>query len=332
MDRHAWDSRRERRESADGVTGPRPAAADGGRAEPALDPSSLNVEPHPNVQNPVLTATDIDDVSHVTFVADPFAIRAEGGYDLFFEIKSRDRHPLFGLRSTNPQFDIGHATSEDGREWTYDGVVLPASRAEHTYPYVFRHEGEWLMCPSPAGSTPDEFRIYRADAFPDSWTLIDTALSGEVRIDPTPFKYDGIWYLPYQEAGSYDVALRYSMSLLDGEWHEHPDSPLFTPGGNDIACGGRPIVHGEGVELFFRRGTPGIVEHWGVGELSPDSIALRERQSSPIVSGSGIEGTWNERNMHHVDAGPALTLEERYILVDGQDADRNYRIGVYTVL
>ena len=289
---------------------------------------TLRVEPHPDVTNPVLTADDIDDVDDVAFVADPFVVRDGGTYHLFFEIKSRGSGWLG--RRPGPQFDIGHATSADGLNWTYRGVVLPASQAEHTYPFVFRHEGEWLMTPSPAGSTPREFRVYEASSFPDEWTLVDRALTGHVRIDPTPFRYEGTWYLPYQETGSYDVRLRYADSLLDGAWREHPASPLFTPGGNDIAQGGRPIVHDGCVDLFFRRGTPGIVESWRLTDLSPTSVRMSQLPASPIVSGTGTDD-WNGRNMHHLDTGQAIRRTADVVLVDGQDHDRDYRLGVYTI-
>jgi hypothetical protein len=173
-----------------------------------------------------------------------------------------------------------------------------------------------------------EFRIYKAARFPDEWRLVDRALTGQVRIDPTPFEYEGTWYLPYQEVGSYDVRLRYADSLLGGDWQEHPESPLFTPGGNDIAQGGRPIVHDGCVDLFFRRGTPGLVEYWRLTELSPTSLRMYERPESPIVSATG-NGGWNGLNMHHIDAGAVTDPDSDVVLVDGQDAAREYRVGVY---
>jgi len=270
----------------------------------------------------------VTDVSLVTFIADPFVVYEAGRYHCFFEVKSRDRRSLLGVRETNPQFDIGHATSTDGLDWEYQGVVLSRTRAEHTYPFVFQHAEEWVMTPSPAGSTPDEFRVYRADRFPDEWALVDRALTGEVRIDPTPFEFEGTWYLLYQEAGTYDVVLRYADSLVDGDWVEHPESPLFSPGGNDIAQGGRPFVHDGSVDVFFRKGTPGIVEQWRFHDLSPATLKMSELPASPVVSGTGGDG-WNGRNMHHVDAAPAERSADDFALVDGQDEQGDYRLGIY---
>jgi hypothetical protein len=308
---------------------------------PAVDPQlatpPLRVDRSADAdRNPVLTAADVDDVDHVSFVADPFVVRAGSGpegdagpYHCFFEVKRRDRHPVFGLRDTESRFDIGHATSPDGRDWTYEGVVLPATQAEHTYPHVFRHDGDWWMIPSPAGSTPDELRVYRATDFPDDWALVDTALRGAVRIDPTPFRYGGTWFLVHQ-APDYTVRLRWSETLVGGDWVEHPASPLFDPSGNDIAPGGRPLVDaGAGtVDLFFRRGDPGIVEAWRVVAPSRENWSMHELPTSPVVAGSGEAGAWDERNVHHVDAGLARATGSDRVLVDGQDADRRYRLGV----
>lgn len=292
--------------------------------------TALDLRPARTADNPVLTAAAVDDAERVRFVADPFVVRDDGRYHLFFEVKRRGRRRVPAVWHRPPRFDVGHATSPDGVAWTYDGVVLPAAQAEHTYPYVFRHDGAWLMTPSPAGRTPDEFRVYRARAFPRDWRLVDRALTGEVRIDPTPFRFDGTWFLPYQEAGSFDVCLRYADSLVGGDWTEHPASPLFEPGGNDVACGGRPLVRDGGVDLFFRRGTPGLVEHWRVTDLTTDRLAWHETASSPVVAGVGGPG-WNGRNMHHVDAGLAARDPSEPVLVDGQDEAGQYRIGVYRV-
>jgi hypothetical protein len=329
--------------TADGIAGLGGPTVDHGAssgasaADPRLATPPLRVDRSTDAgRNPVLTAADVDDVSHISFVADPFVVRAgdtegtdAGPYHCFFEVKRRDRRPFLGLRDTEARFDIGHATSPDGRDWTYDGVVLPAEQAEHTYPHVFRHDGDWLMVPSPAGSTPDELRIYRATDFPREWELVDRALAGEVRIDPTPFAFGGTWFLVHQ-APDYTVQLRYSDRLVGGAWHEHPASPLFDPGANDIAPGGRPLVDASAgtVDLFFRRGDPGIVESWRVVAPSREDWSMHELPTSPVVARSGERGAWDERNVHHVDAGLAHATGSDLVLVDGQDTDRRYRLGV----
>lgn len=302
---------------------------DGHSEDAANTPSApgLQVVPHPARINPVLACTDVTDVSVVSFVADPFVVCDETRFHCFFEIKSRDRRRWL-IRETQAEFDIGHATSFDGLGWTYQGVVLPASQSEHTYPFVFRHDGDWFMTPSPAGATPDEFRVYRSTSFPEQWDLVDRALTEQVRIDPTPFEFEGMWYLLYQATDTYDVVLRTADSLVGGDWVEHPASPLFSPGSNAIAPGGRPLVYDEHVDVFFRRGDPGVVEAWRLRELTPDSLELIELPTSPVISASATE-QWNSRNMHHIDAGVAVESGADIVLVDGQDENNDYRLGVY---
>jgi hypothetical protein len=288
----------------------------------------LHIGPHPAISNPVLTRGDVSDIEDVRFVADPFVVREGAVYHAFFEIKSHAESAVLGFVKGGEAFDIGHATSPDGREWTYRGVVLPAAQAEHTYPYVFQHHGDYYMSPCPAGDTPAAFRLYRADPFPTDWELVSESIVGDVRTDPTPFEWHGTWFLPYQASDSFEVRLRYADDLLADEWVEHPASPLFDPGGNDVSLGGRPIVHEDGVDLFFRRGTPGIVEHWRVSEASTTTWSMRELPSSPVVAGVGGRG-WNGRNVHHVDFGPFVEAGADVVVVDGQDVIGEYRIGVY---
>jgi hypothetical protein len=46
-------------------------------------PSPLELAPPAGVRNPVLTADDVDDVP-AAFLADPFLVRAHGGWNMFF--------------------------------------------------------------------------------------------------------------------------------------------------------------------------------------------------------------------------------------------------------
>ena len=54
---------------------------------------------------------------------------------------------------------------------------------------------------------------------------------------------------------------------------------------------------------------------------------MRELPESPIISGTGMGG-WNGRSMHHIDVG-VVSSETDVVLVDGQDDNYCYRIGVY---
>jgi len=73
--------------------------------------------PHPESENPALTAAVAPDYKFVKYVADPFLVSADR-YHLFFEI--------FYVNSPDPPTtaNIGHAVSDDGLDWEYTEVVL----------------------------------------------------------------------------------------------------------------------------------------------------------------------------------------------------------------
>lgn len=167
---------------------------------------------HPDALNPVMTADVTDALA--TFVADPFLVREGEQCHLSFEIKDRAGDVF-----------LAHAMSDDGLDYEYNQVIIPPRVAQHTHPYGFRHDEEWFMTPSPGSKIRGQFRIYRAT----QWELVETPLTERVRVDPTPFQYNGHWCLIFQKTETYDILLYESETLLGGDWTEHPESPVFTP-------------------------------------------------------------------------------------------------------
>lgn len=96
-----------------------------------------------NIGNPVLTYKDVEDVS-ADFVADPFMIRKDDTWYMFFEVMNKQ---------TN-QGDIGLAISSDGLNWTYKQIVLD-ELFHLSYPYVFKWKNEFYMISS--GEWPSKF-------------------------------------------------------------------------------------------------------------------------------------------------------------------------------
>src|SRR6266496_1967771 len=126
----------------------------------------------PNVHpNPVLTPECVTDAVATT-VADPFMIRVDGVWHMFFEAVSWTGRSKKG--------EIALATSRDGFRWAYRRIVL-AEPFHLSYPYVFRHGSDFYMVPEShqAGAV----RLYRAERFPDRWVLDATLLSGPVLAD-----------------------------------------------------------------------------------------------------------------------------------------------------
>lgn len=300
--------------------------------EPEDDDTGLAGEgfrpkPHPKVSNPVLTRKDVDDcLAH--FVADPFVVYERGVYNMFFEIMSVGRRVF-----------IGHAFSEDGLNYRYNRIVIDPETAEHSYPHVFKKDGEWIMVPSPGANVNGEFRVYKATSFPTEWELVEVPIREGVRLDPTPILHDGVWYLIYQNT-EFDVVLMYSDSLVGGGWNEHPDSPLFrndtkrirecSIGGAEMVPSGRPIYTDDGVELFYRSHINREVYHYRVTELTKESFSQRRISEDPLFSGTERED-WNRRFMHTVNPVYPWGGTEDVVAIDGLESDRyRWSIGIYT--
>ncbi|MFB6075173.1 MAG: hypothetical protein ABEJ89_09180 [Haloarculaceae archaeon] len=285
------------------------------------DPPTL--EPHPDADNPVMTAEDVSDRAFVDFVADPFVAYADDTFHLFFEVDYE----------ADVSADIGHATSDDGLEWTYQQIVLD-DPYHLAYPHVFRHGGEWYMTPDKAtyqyNGIP-EFRIYRADPFPDNWVLEERAVINQHFGDPTPVEYGDTWYVfSIEQETVFGTRLHYADSFVDGDWTEHPDSPIATAARNRRPAG-RPVVLEDGLYFFFQdveRTYGDKVRAFRVDELTRESYSHHEIDESPILEAT-MDGGWRDDGMHNVDPALAYTGVENVVPVDGKTDDGVWSIGIY---
>lgn len=265
--------------------------------------SVFNLSPHPDIANPVILPKDITDVKAVS-IADPFMLRTEAQWHMFFEI----------LDGETGKGCIGLATSDDALKWNYQQIVLN-EKGHLSYPYVFKAENNYYMIPETVEG--GGISLYKAEEFPAKWSFERTLIEGKWA-DPSIFEYRGKWWMfacgNPKESNS--LHLFHADSLL-GTWSEHPLSPLITSDASSARPAGRVIVQGESVVRFSQD----CVECYGnkvrafeVTELSETKFAEREHHLSPILvpTGSG----WNSERMHHVD--PHLTWPDEWIAcVDG---------------
>ena len=176
------------------------------------NPLSLS-EPHPSA-NPVLTASDVSD-RDAAFVADPFMLKVDGMWHMFFEVMLSS--PLKGV--------IGWATSPNGLAWQYEQVVL--EEPYHlSYPHVFACNDEFFMVPETQEMSA--VKLYRARKFPTEWHLVRNLLLGSPYSDSTLYEHDGTWFLFTETNPHYrsDTLRLYFSHNLHGAWHEHPQSPI----------------------------------------------------------------------------------------------------------
>jgi len=239
--------------------------------------------------NPVLTAASVTDVS-AEFIADPFLVREDTGWHMFFETLVRD---------TNKGV-ICLASSPDGLSWTYERTILEEP-FHLSYPYVFAWEGEYYMIPETAEA--NAVRLYKATDFPQNWAFVGELLQGPHR-DPSIFRHDGIWWM-FSETGSGrrgTLRLYFAEDLL-GPWQEHPHSPVVDknphitrPGGRMLQFGGRiyritqDVYPDYGMRLFA----------FEITSLTPSSYSEEQVGDGPILKGERT-GLLADR-IHHMDA------------------------------
>ena len=263
--------------------------------------SPLCTSPAPGIRTPVLTAENVHH-TNASFVADPFMVQHDGLWHLFCEVK-KER-----IRDA----EIGLATSADGLHWEWQGPVL-AEPFHLSYPLVFESDGEYYMTPETLAR--QAVILYRATRFPDRWEPVAKLVDG-VLADPTPFQFNGRWYLyacgtPHQ----HDSLRLYHADSLLGPWEEHPCSPLITDDKTQTRPGGRTIVW-EGAPIRFAQDCVPVygtrVRAFRVSELTADRYAEAEVPESPILF---PDAEWNATGMHHID--PHLVDGKWIACVDG---------------
>src|SRR5215813_13238117 len=112
----------------------------------------------PAGSNPVISAASVTDIS-ARFVADPFMLKVDGLWHMFFEV----------LNNENDRGEIALATSRDGHTWQYGRIVMKEP-FHLSYPHVFRWQDDFYMIPEALGASA--VRLYRAASFPGEWVHV----------------------------------------------------------------------------------------------------------------------------------------------------------------
>ncbi|PKU24059.1 hypothetical protein [Telmatospirillum siberiense] len=254
-------------------------------------PGPLAVAPLPGLAGTVMTRDQVSDVP-AAFVADPFLIRHGGLWHLFFEVLHHGRR----------MGEVGWAHSPDAIAWTYGGIVL-REPFHLSYPCVFDHGPAVYMVPETLGA--GAVRLYRANPFPARWVHVADLVKGSLA-DPTPFLFDGCWWMFGCPApSSHDMLTLFCADDLFGPWHEHPASPLIVGDRTRARPAGRVVAWEGGLYRFAQdcaRRYGGGVRAFSVTRLTRTAYAEEEISGSPILEASGAG--WNGKGMHHIDAQP----------------------------
>ena len=246
--------------------------------------SPLELRSPDNLKNPVLTAKDVTDVT-AEFVADPFMIRSDNEWYMFFEVM-------------NQRGEIGLAQSTDARHWKYQKIVL-REPFHLSYPYVFTLEGECYMIPE--ANQTNSVRLYKATDFPSQWSFVNTLLQGYRFTDTSVVYFQDTWWM--FTAISLDVLLLYYAESLFGPWTLHSQSPIIMGDLKRARPAGRVLVFGNRMMRFAQdasRSYGNNVLAFEVMEITKTSYKERAVKGDPILKASG--SGWNAKGMHQIDA------------------------------
>jgi len=267
--------------------------------------SPIHLASPQNIGNPVLTRDNITDVSAV-FVADPFMLRANGVWHMFFEV----------MNWRTGKGEIGHALSEDGVEWAYQQIVL-AEPFHLSYPYVFEWMDDYYMIPERPGLSA--IGVYKASNFPTLWSFVGDLVSGPYLADPSIFRHHDKWWL-FTETNPdemYDTLRLYYADELMGPWREHEKNPIIEGDPRVARPGGRVLVMKDTIIRYAQNCFPQYgteVRGFEIVDLTTTTYREREVDQTPVLKPS--DAGWNARGMHHID--PHLVHDRQWIAcVDG---------------
>jgi hypothetical protein len=243
------------------------------------------------VSNPVLTCADVTDIDAL-LVADPFMIRRDGIWHMFFEV----------LNKASKLGEIGHATSVDGIEWVYQKIVI-REPFHLSYPYLYEWQNEIYMMPE--SWRGGGIRLYKATDFPNDWHCIGTVMQGGRFADSSLFRHDDRWWLLTEAAEKVQspILRLFTSDALLGPWHEHPMSPVMDSNPHLARPCGRVIKVGNHFTRFAQDVYPvygSRVYAFEIQELTASTYKESLVSKQPILEAGTAH--WNNGGMHHIDA------------------------------
>lgn len=162
------------------------------------------------------------------FWADPFPVRFEGKYFVFFE--------EYLYKHDKAHISVIELSKAGASEAT------PVLKRDYhlSYPFMLHWNDRYLMIPETAANKTIE--VYTAERFPNEWKLETVLFEGVAARDATLFEVDGVWWMFVAIADtefSDELHLYYSDSPL-GPWRPHAKNPVKSDVRNSRPAG-RPF-------------------------------------------------------------------------------------------
>lgn len=261
----------------------------------------------PLKNNPVLTKFDVKDV-RASFVADPFVIKRNDVYYLFFEVKSKRKRDIG---------EIGLATSKDLKHFNYKKIVI-REKFHLSYPFVFKFENDFYIILE-SGENRD-LRLYKAVDFPFEWKLERIIFKDKRLADPTLLFLDGKIYLFVTNMENDSLEIYISNGLKN--FVPHKKNPFYKGDRSKNRNGGRIFIDDGNIYRFVQNCSNYYGEKVDMYKITKiDENDFQEEFVKTILSPS--KKGWNANQMHHIDI---VKEHNKYIaVVDGGSFEKeNY--------
>lgn len=257
--------------------------------------------------NVVIRAKNVLD-ANASFVADPFIIKKDNKWYMFFEIYD-------GVKKKGI---IGFATSNDNKVWEYQKVILE-EEYHLSYPYVFECSSNIYMIPEIAHS--GAIRLYKFTDFPNEIEYVKDLVKGSFW-DSSIVYHNNKYYLFAHRQN--DLYIYYSESIL-GNWNSHIKNPIIKNNPQISRPAGR-IIHDNNELIRFSQDKS---EYYGkcINKIKIRVLSETEYEEEDlgvILKGSNIKGTFNKDGMHTIDV---KKCNDKYIIaVDGHYFKKHNRV------
>ena len=175
------------------------------------------------------THSDLDS-SMFNFIADPIVVYENETFYMFFEAYNKKRK--LG--------EIALATSKDGLQWTYDGIVYK-EKCHVSFPYVFKDKGKWYMIPE-TGEANAVF-LLKTNNFPYDWQYHGQILSGDSFRDNVVIPYKNKYWL-FTSTSNSNLFLYFADSLT-GPYSPHLQNPIYQNNVDQARMAGPILVQND---------------------------------------------------------------------------------------
>ncbi len=161
-------------------------------------------------------------------MADPFLIKESNLYYLFFEYEYH--------KYLKKGADLAYAVSKNGIDWIYKQKILQEP-FHQSFPYVFNIDENFYLLPE--SNQSNQVRLYKAEKFPNKWTLDHILFEGLPLVDTVFIEIKNVFYWLTTNLNTNELMLFYSNGIK-GVWNVHPCSPISKSNNNNRNAG--PIV------------------------------------------------------------------------------------------